>query len=32
MRLSAGAPRYFLPGPSRPELLATLAAPAPIFV
>jgi 2-polyprenyl-6-methoxyphenol hydroxylase-like FAD-dependent oxidoreductase len=32
MRLSAGAPRYFLPGPSRAELLAALAAPAPIFV
>jgi 2-polyprenyl-6-methoxyphenol hydroxylase-like FAD-dependent oxidoreductase len=32
MRLSAGAPRYFLPGPSRSELLAALAAPAPILV
>jgi 2-polyprenyl-6-methoxyphenol hydroxylase-like FAD-dependent oxidoreductase len=31
MSLAANAPRYFLPGPSRPELLAVLTAPVPAF-
>jgi hypothetical protein len=29
MSLSANAPRYFLPGPSRAELLAALSADVP---
>jgi 2-polyprenyl-6-methoxyphenol hydroxylase-like FAD-dependent oxidoreductase len=31
MSLSANAPRYFLPGPSRAELLAALTADVPVY-